>query len=292
MKKLMADYKRYLEDTCSYNTALSYMGDVSRFLKEEGIKAKKNLCKLKNEDINEYILLIKSRGMAYSSVARNVASLKNFFNYCNRNGIVKIKISDDLQMPKSARKLPNTLSDEEVVKLLEAPDTDTLKGIRDRAMLEFMYATGARVSEVINLKSGDVSLKNELVILSNGQKHRFVPVGKVAIDALYAYMKDCRPKIANQASGDVFFLNLYGQPLTRQGFWKIVKGYIEESGIDSNVTAQTLRHSFALHLLKNGADIHSVSEMMGYSDVSSTKIYLEVMNNKIKEVYKKAHPRA
>ncbi len=292
MKKILADYKHLLEENCSYNTALAYMGDLLRFIEENGITTKKSLVKLKSKDVSDYILLLKSRGMAYSSVSRTVASLKKFFDYCRDNGIIAINFTDEIERPKITRNLPNTLTNEDVVKLLEAPDVTTLKGIRDRAMLEFMYATGARVSEVIGLKTGDVSLKNELVVLTSGKKRRFVPLGKVAIDTIYAYMKDCRPEIASADSGDVFFLNLHGQPLTRQGFWKIIKTYITEVGIDSDVTAQTLRHSFALHLLSNGADIQSVSEMLGYSDVSSTKIYLEVMNNKIKEVYKNAHPRA
>lgn len=173
---------------------------------------------------------------------------------------------------------------------MEAPDANTVKGKRDRAMLEVMYATGARVSELISLKVSDVSLKNEMAVLTTGRSHRLVPLGKAAIAALIDYIK-VRSNIKNSSS-DALFLNFYGGPLTRQGFWKIIKHYIKESGISDNVTAQTLRHSFALHLLKNGADAESVSEMLGYSDVSSTKIYLEVMNNKIKDVYKNAHPRA
>lgn len=292
MKKLLAAYKHYLDENGSENTALSYMSDLLKFINDNNITAKKELLKIKSAAVNEYIQSLKSRGMAYSSVSRAIAALRKFFGYCENEGVIKNDPTEGIEMPKTQRKLPDTMTDEDVIALLEAPDTTTLKGIRDRAMLEFMYATGARVSELINLKVGDVSLKNEVVVLITGEKRRLVPMGRVAIEALYAYVQNCRSQMATEQSGDAFFLNFYGQPLTRQGFWKIVKGYIEACNLNPGVTPQTLRHSFALHMLRNGADAHSVSEMLGYSDVSSTKIYIEVMNNKIKEVYKNAHPRA
>lgn len=292
MDKLLLSYKAYLENTASENTVLSYMGDLVKFIREYSIVTKKELTALTGDKVEEYISLLKSRGMAYTSISRTVASLKKFFNYCTAEGVITADLTEKIDIPQSKRKLPNTITSEEVVKLLEAPDESTVKGIRDKAMLELMYATGARVSELITLKVGDVSLKNEIVILTNGGKHRFVPLGKAAIEAMLIYLKDGRSSLVSDESSDVLFLNFYGQPLTRQGFWKIIKRYIKETGIKGNVTAQTIRHSFALHLLKNGADVHSVSEMLGYSDVSSTKIYIDVMNNKIKEVYHSAHPRA
>ncbi len=292
MKKLLNAYESYLLENNAKNTAASYMGDVTKYLRDAEIKTKKDLAKIKEKDISEYVLTLKSRGMAYSSVSRNIASLKKFFSYCKDAGVKVCEISQTIELPKAQRKLPNTMTNEEVVKLLEAPDISTPKGIRDKAMLEVMYATGAKVSELIAIKTGDLSLKNEMIVLTGGGKHRIVPLGKAAIEALHFYMRECRPDMVTGESGDVLFLNFYGQPLTRQGFWKVVKKYIKECGIAENMSAQTLRHSFALHLLKNGADTASVSEMLGYSDVSSTKIYLEVMNNKIKEVYKNTHPRA
>lgn len=292
MKKLMAAYKHYLEENSSQNTTLSYMRDIVKFLDDNDITAKKQLLKIKEDTINEYVQKLKSRNMAYSSISRAIAALKKFFVYCENEGIIKANPAEKIEVPRTQRKLPDTMSDEDVIKLLEAPDEKTIKGIRDRAMLEFMYATGARVSELINLKMGDISLKNEMVVLITGEKRRLVPLGKVAIEALYNYVNNCRANLVTAQSGDAFFVNFYGQPLTRQGFWKIVKGYIEACELNRNIAPQTLRHSFALHMLRNGADTHSVSEMLGYSDVSSTKIYLEVMNNKIKEVYKNAHPRA
>ena len=292
MKKMLLAYKSYLSDSCAENTVHSYMGDLTKFIKDCGIKTKKDVQKLKSDTVNEYVQSLRNSGASYSSVLRSVASLKKFFGYCLSEGIIKKDPTIEVETPRVQRKLPDTMTDEDVVLLLEAPDCNTLKGIRDRAMLELMYATGARVSELIALKTGDVSLKNEVIVLTTGKKSRFVPMGRVAIETLYKYLQDCRPLMATEQSGDTFFLNFYGEPLSRQGFWKIVKSYIEKCKLNPGITPQTLRHSFALHLLKNGADTQSVSEMLGYRDVSSTKIYLEVLNNRIRDIYKKSHPRA
>lgn len=292
MKKLIDEYKEYLSQSRSDNTVESYMSDLSKFLGETGISTKKALMKVKADSVNLYIQNLKSSGVSYSSVLRSIAALRKFFGYCFDMGVIKSNPTLTIQPPKAQRKLPVTMSDEEVVMLLEAPDKSTLKGMRDSAMLELMYATGARVGEIVNLRMGDISLKNEVVMLETGDKSRFVPIGKVAIEALYTYLRDCRPEMATDMSGDALFLNLYGEPLSRQGFWKIVKGYIEKCKLQIGITPQTLRHCFALHMLRNGADTHSVSELMGYSDDASTKIYIEVLNNRIREIYKKAHPRA
>ncbi len=292
MNNLLLSYKAYLEDTLSKNTALSYMGDLMRFIKEINLRSTLDLGRINEKTIVEYVNFLKNQGMAYSSVARTVASLKRFMLYCKEKGYIQKDINLKIDIPSPNRKLPGTLSEAEVVRILEAPDTKTFKGIRDKAMLEIMYATGAKVSEIVNIKINDVSLKNEMIIISDGKKQRFIPLGREAIDAATKYLKDCRKHLISNQSSDFMFLNFYGQPLTRQGFWKIVKRYIKDAGIPANVTAQTLRHSFALHLLKNGADAQSVSEMLGYSDVSSTKVYIDIMNNKIKEVYKNTHPRA
>lgn len=292
MQKLLEKYNDYLTETLKANTAASYMQDLMKFVNERGLKTVSDIAKITSEDVNEYIIVIKNRGTAYSTLSRNVSSLKRFFSYCKNGGIITTNIIIDAQIPQRQRKLPDTITFDEVVRILEAPDITTVKGMRDKAMLELMYATGARVSEIINLKVNDVGLKNEVVVISYSGKTRFVPLGRTAVQSVLLYLKDGRSKIPMSEKSDVLFLNFYGTPLTRQGFWKIIKCYIEAAGVSGNVTAQTLRHSFALHLLSNGADVHSVSEMMGYSDVASTKIYLDVMNNKIKNVYKKAHPRA
>lgn len=292
MRDFFEGYNNYLINNYKKNTALSYMRDLMNFVKETDIKTVSDISEITEKSIQDYMLLLKSRGMSYSSLARNAASLRRFFAYCASLGFLDKEPTVDAQIPQRQRKLPDTVTVSDVVKILEAPDTSNVKGMRDKAMLELMYATGAKVSEIINLKINDVNLKNEIAILSAGNKQRFVPLGKNAVQSTFLYLKEGRVKIPSADKSDILFLNFHGEMLTRQGFWKIIKHYIELAGISGNVTAQTLRHSFALHLLANGADVNSVTEMMGYSDPSSTKIYLDVMNSKIKDVYKKAHPRA
>lgn len=271
---------------------MSYMGDLTKFLKEADVSSVKRLREIDSEEMNRYLTSLKNKGMAYSSILRIAASLKKFFAYCVQHGVLDKNPIENVDLPPMQRKLPNTLTSAQVVKLLETPDSDTLKGMRDRAMLELMYAAGAKVSELIKLKVSDVSVKSEIVILTSSNGKRPVPLGRAAIDAMSKYLKKARPNIPFSDTTDMLFLNFRGQPLTRQGFWKIIKFYIKKAGIKGNITAQTLRHCFALHLLENGADARSVSEMLGYSDVSSTKIYMDVMSSKIKKVYKDSHPRA
>lgn len=292
MNELIASYEKFLSETVSKNTVYSYLGDLMKFFGAAGTVSAADVTKVGADDIERYISSLKSRGMAYSSISRTIASLKKFFSYCLRKGIINSDPTEKVEPLPIQRKLPNTLTSKQVVKLLEAPDSSTLKGKRDRAMLEVMYACGAKVSELISLKVNDVSLKTEVISLSGGSKRRIVPLGRAAIDALSDYLKNARNELMGDAESDVLFLNFHGQPLSRQGFWKIIKNYISKTGIKGNITAQTLRHCFALHLLENGADARSVSEMLGYSDVSSTKIYMDVMNSKIKKVYQEAHPRA
>ena len=292
MKKVLTAYKSYLDDNCSENTRQSYMCDLEKFLKVQGIQKKKELVRIKSDIVDEYIQSLKNAGVSHPSVLRSIASLRKFFVYCVDEGIIKNDPTRNIETPKAQKNLTVTMSDEEVVKLLEAPDKSTLKGIRDRAMLEVMYATGARVGELVGLKINDVSLRNEFVVLTTGNKSRYVPMGKIAIEALYEYLQKCRGEIATEESGDALFLNFYGQPLSRQGFWKIVKGYIEGCKLNPGITVQSLRHSFALHMIKNGADTSVVSEMLGYSDSASIKKYVEVLNNTMRDIYKKSHPRA
>lgn len=292
MNNLIYEYTNYLDENSTQNTKMSYLRDLTKFISEMEITRLSDISNLSEDDIGEYIAILKNRGMAYSSLARTVASLRKFFVYCQSRGIVCEDLTKNAEVPRHRRKLPDTISFEEIVRILEAPDISNIKGIRDKAMLEMMYATGAKVSELINLRVNDISLKNEMVVINSGSKHRFVPLGKSAVDSMVLYLKEARRKIPSSDKSDILFLNFYGDPLTRQGFWKIIKQYIEIAGIKGNVTPQTIRHSFALHLLSNGADTRSVSEMMGYSDETSVKIYFDVMNNKIKNVYRKAHPRA
>ena len=292
MKKLLAEYENYLKTSMSNNTVDSYIRDITKFLNEAGVHKKRELSLLDEQNVNKYIDSLIKKGSAYASAARSVVSLRNFFNFCFDNKVLKSVVNVNLEIPVQKRPLPDTISFEEVVAILDSPDAKTVKGMRDKALLELMYATGAKVSEIISLRITDIGLKNEIVVISSAKKNRFVPMGKACVEALSLYLKEGRPKIPSAESTDKLFVNFYGEPLSRQGCWKIIKKYIEKAGVRGNVTAQTIRHSFALHLLSNGADAQSVSEMMGYSDVYSTKIYMDVLNNKIKNVYKNSHPRA
>ncbi len=291
-EELMQKYSEFLKETASKNTAASYMADLRKFVAYMDIVTVKEMAKVTEKDIEDYIQLLTKEGKAYSSIARMTASLKKFFEYCVEIGVMPKNPAGKVEAPQVKRKLPATLTTEQVVKLLEAPDDTTDKGIRDRAMLEIMYASGARVSEMISLAVSDVSMKNETVSLFSSGKRRSVPLGRAAMDALTRYIKEARPKIVNADKTDVLFLNAHGVPLSRQGFWKIIKTYIGEAGIRGDVTAQTLRHCFALHLLENGADAGSVSEMLGYSSIAPPRIYTDIIDSRIKKVYKEAHPRA
>ena len=292
MNELLLSYEQFLSETKSKNTRLSYIADLTKFIKEAVISSIEELKSVDTASLTSFYKMLEMKGMAHSSILRISASLKKFFSFLKNRGIIEKNPALEVELPPIQRKLPNTLTSEQVIKLLESPDTASPKGIRDRAMLELMYATGAKVSEMISLKVSDVSIKSEIVMITSSSGKRVVPLGRAAIDAMNLYLKRGRPEIENSDKTDILFLNFRGTPLTRQGFWKIIKYYIEKAGISGAVTAQTLRHCFALHLLENGADAHSVSEMLGYSDVASTKIYMDVMSSRIKKVYKDAHPRA
>ncbi len=292
MEKILNDYREYLCISASSNTVNSYISDLAKFLRENEIKTCSDLKKINADSVEEYVSWLKTKGMEYSTISRIIASLRKFFLYCIKIKLLNQDFTVGIEIPKVGRKLPDVMTYDEVVSLIEAPDITTTKGIRDKAMLEMMYATGAKVSEVINLKLSDISFKNEIAVIHSGDKHRFIPLGKACIDAVRLYLHEARDEMVTDKSDDTLFLNFYGQPMTRQGFWKVIKQYITKLDIGKNITPRSIRHSFALHLLKNGADAESVSEMLGYSDVASTKIYIDVMNDKIKEVYKTSHPRA
>lgn len=289
---IIESYADFMKTEMASNTVSSYMGDLNRFVNIMNIGTVEKLKKLTTDDVREYVVSLKNSGRAQSSVSRTIASLKKFFGYCVESGITDTNPVSRIEAPVIKRRPPNTLNSEQVVKLLESPDPKTAKGLRDRAMLELMYASGAKVSEIISLKVSDVSTTAETVVLYSGGKKRIVPLGEAAVEATEKYLTDVRGGILGAQDTDILFLNFHGRALTRQGFWKIIKKYIEASGIRGDITAQTLRHCFALHLMENGADARSVSEMLGYSDVSSIKIYTEIIDSRIKSVYKKAHPRA
>lgn len=275
----------------SKNTIDAYIRDVSRFcdfIKEREEKIQD----VETVSIMAYVQYLQKQGRALSSIIRNIVSLRNFYKYLLVKGIVSENPVISYQIPKIKHNIPKVLTIEEVDKLLASPDLKLNKGIRDKAMLEVMYATGMKVSELLNLTIYDINLKLCYVKCkgSKGQE-RIIPIGSMAIKCLEDYL-NIRAEL-NTYNLDLLFLNIKGVQMTRQGFWKIVKYYAEEAGIDKAIKSFTLRHSFAVHLLQNGADIKSVQELLGHKDLSATQIYSSISRkNKIAEIYKNSHPRA
>lgn len=289
------------------NEFVDYLTNVKRASKNTIASYRRDLIKLKNyltdtgcEDIveitstnlNSYILMIEKQGMSTATVSRNIASIKAFFLYLLKQGILKEDPSDMLKPPKIEKKAPMVLTVEEVSLLLEQPNGLSPKEIRDKAMLEMLYATGIRVSELISLKVQDVNLSMNFLRCHDNNKDRIIPFTNETKEALENYLKNARPAICKNDQ-DILFTNCQGAPMTRQGFWKIIKYYSAKAGIKKDITPHTIRHSFAMHLVNNGADLKSVQEMLGHSDISTTQIYMKSdANTKLKEVYENAHPRA
>lgn len=293
MKELLADYEMYLrQEKLSENTLNSYIRDMEAFfsyLKEHKVKSALNV---KRITIDAYIESLKDMGRANSTISRTAAALRKFYRYMQ----TKDKIADnpalEVEVPRVKKKIPEALTTREIVKLLNQPKTTGLKGIRDKAMLELLYATGIKVSEIITLSVRDVDTKGGMLSCSTSKNERYIPIGKEAVEALDNYIKKARMYMVKDTKVKNLFVNCSGTPLTRQGFWKILRGYAQDAGIKTQINAQTLRNSFAVHLLQNGADINAVSEMLGHNDVVTTRVYNQVLKNNIKKIYKKAHPRA
>lgn len=283
-------YLREVKKT-SRNTELSYKRDLVKlesYLAGQGIT---DVTRVSVTTLQSYILYMERSGFASATVSRNIASIKAFFHFLFRKGYIKEDISEDLKAPKIEKKLPEILTTEEVNRLLEQPRGASPKDLRDRAMLELLYATGIRVSELISLNMGDVNLQVGYIMCRDARKERVVPFGAPAKRALGEYIKNARPMMIADQSSDVLFTNCSGQPMSRQGFWKLVKYYARKAGITSDITPHTLRHSFAAHLVENGADLRSVQEMLGHSDISTTQIYANMSQNRLREVYAKNFPR-
>ena len=291
MKEILIEYESYLrEQRLSENTLSSYLSDLDAFfiyLKEY----KKNVLTVKRITVDSYIEYLKDAGRANSTISRTTAALKKFYAYLLESEKVKINPVVGVEVPRVKKKIPEALTTREMVKLLNQPKATDLKGIRDKAMLELLYATGIKVSELISLTLRDIDLKGGMLSLSS-RNERYIPIGNEAVDALDNYIKKARSYMVKDSKVKNLFVNCSGTPLTRQGFWKILRGYAESAGIKTEINAQTLRNSFAVHLLQNGADINAVSEMLGHNDVVTTRVYNQVLKNNIKKIYKKAHPRA
>ncbi len=294
MANYIADYTNYLEleRRSSDNTVSSYVRDVtqfSRYLMEvEGTE----LPHCKAEHVEQYVSYMYGKGKSTASIARSVASLKSFYGYLQSRGVVRVNPAKSAAPVRSERKLPEILTGQEVELFLEQPQCVDAKGYRDRAMLELLYATGIRVSELIGLDIGDVNLSAGFIRCSSRGKDRIIPLYSAAVTALSEYMKDYRPRMVLYPREQALFVNMSGERMSRQGFWKIIKHYQEKAQIKKEITPHTLRHSFAAHLLENGADLRSIQEMLGHADISSTQIYSHMIKQKLQDVYHKAHPRA
>lgn len=293
MEKALQDFINYLHNVkkTSTNTELSYKRDLTKLVKYMEMQGVTDVKKVTSTGLQSYILYLEKNNFAAATVSRNIASIKALFHFLFKEGIVASDISESLKAPKIEKKLPEILTTDEVNKLLEQPSGSSAKEIRDRAMLELLYATGIRVSELISLKVSDVNLQVGYIVCGQAPKDRVVPFGTPAKIALTEYITTTREIILQDKECDVLFTNCSGQPMSRQGFWKLIKYYAKKAGITADITPHTLRHSFAAHLVENGADLRSVQEMLGHSDISTTQIYANMTQNKIREVYAKNFPR-
>ncbi|MDY2700164.1 MAG: site-specific tyrosine recombinase XerD [Lachnospiraceae bacterium] len=275
----------------SENTELSYRRDlmkVRNYMEEQGIEDVK---KITSTNLNSYVLYLEKNKFSPATISRNIASLKAFYHYMYKEGMVLEDAAEALHAPRIEKKMPEILSTDEVVRLLEQPSGNSPKEIRDKAMLELLYATGIRVTELITLKLKDVNLQMGYLVCKDGGKERVIPFGNEARSALIRYLEGTRASMIADPDSEYLFANCSGQPMSRQGFWKLIKFYAKKAGIMADITPHTLRHSFAAHLVENGADLRSVQEMLGHSDISTTQIYANMNHNRIREVYAKAHPR-
>ena len=296
MKDNLEDYLRFsqVERGLSPNTIVSYRTDLEEYLSylEDQNETSWEVDYLV---VDAFLATQKDKGKATTSISRMISSLRKFYQWLLRQDIIERDPLVKIDSPKSERRLPTALSEEEVTKLLDAPDTNTRLGIRDRAMLEVLYATGMRVSELINLRTGDIHSELKIIrVLGKGSKERLVPITEVALSWLEKYQKDVRENqvLKSGQFTDVIFLNNHGHQLTRQAVWQKIKKYCQLIGITKNVTPHTLRHTFATHLLENGADLRVVQEILGHSDITTTQIYTSLTQKHILEVYNQAHPRA
>lgn len=294
MADYIGEYASYLrlERCSSDNTITSYVRDVTQFCRYLEEVEEMELLQCAQEHIERYIAYMTGRGKSAASVARSVASLKSFYSYLLSQGVVRANPAKHTAAVRTERKLPQILSGKEVDLFLEQPQCVDPKGYRDHAMLELLYATGIRVSELIGLNVEDVNLPAGLIRCVSRGKERIIPLYAAAVKALTDYVRDIRPQLVLTPRESALFVNMSGERMSRQGFWKIVKYYQEKAQIDKDITPHTLRHSFAAHLLENGADLRSIQEMLGHADISSTQIYSHMVKQKLQDVYHKAHPRA
>ena len=295
MLDLIRAYENYLVRVrqASENTVSSYMRDIRQFLdwlQEGGISDAVNATQV---NIQDYLAYLLEQGKSGATVSRSLASLKNFYSFAVSNGFLPASpVSADIRVERGEKKMPQILTGKEVELLLAQPVCVDAKGYRDKAMLELLYATGIRVTELIDLDITDVNLTAGVIRCQSRNKERFIPMYPAAVKAVSEYITLVRPQMIATPDEQSLFVNVSGERMSRQGFWKIIKFYQKKAGIEKDITPHTLRHSFAAHLLENGADIHAIQEMLGHADISSTQVYSHLIKKQLKDVYNKAHPRA
>ena len=275
----------------SNNTLQSYRRDLKQFEKYIS-ENRKDYSKVTDEEIKTYIKYMQEIGKKPSTISRGLASIRSFYQYEVKNKKVENDPTEGIQSPKIEKRVPSVLTSNEVALLLEQPKNVDLKGTRDKAMLEFAYATGMRVTEIISLNIDDVNLEEAYVICKSGNKQRIIPLGSMSLKALKGYIEEARGILIKNEDEKALFVNVNGGRLTRQGFWKIIKFYKEQARITKDITPHVLRHSFATHLLQNGADLRAIQTMLGHSDISSTQVYMQFQDDGLRDIYRKAHPRA
>lgn len=293
MEKQITLFLEFLQNDkkLSDNTLQSYKRDIMQYqnyVNQNNI----NYLKVDEKKIKEYLQYLQEIGKKSSTVSRSLASIRSFYQFLVRTKIIAQDPTESIQSPKIEKRVPSILTSKEIELLLDQPKDVDLKGIRDKAMLEFAYATGMRVTEIISLNIEDVNLEEGYVLCKFGSKQRNIPLGSLSLKALKEYIEESRPYLIRDESVNALFVNINGKRLTRQGFWKIVKYYKEQAHITKEITPHVLRHSFATHLLQNGADLKAIQTMLGHSDISSTQVYMQFQDEGIKNVYRKAHPRA
>ena len=293
MEKLINDFIEYLhnEKNTSGNTEVSYQRDLKKmaaYFEKQGIF---HADEVTESDLKAYISEMQSAAFASSTISRNIASIRALFHYLFKKGVVSEDPSENIRAPRIEKKMPEILTVQEVDRLLSQPNPHTGKGIRDKAMMELLYATGMRVSELLALKTEDVNLSFGYVICHDNGKERVIPIGNVSRDMLQKYMDEARDFFVKNQREPALFTNCSGKPMSRQGFWKIIKYYGEKAGIQADITPHTLRHSFAAHLIRGGADIHAVQAMLGHSDSTTAQMYAAYSGNTVRENYRAALPR-
>ena len=294
MLDLVQAYENYLTKVkkASENTIASYMRDIRQFSAWMHNYEHVDVIDAEQQNIANYLAFLESEGRTPSTVSRNLASLKNFYGYVVSAGFLEKTPVTEIRVDRGSKKLPQVLTSSEIELLLAQPACVDHKGYRDKAMLELMYATGIRVSELIDLNIDDVNIEQGVVKCTTGKKMRIIPLYPGALKALAAYLRDIRSGMIASRDEQALFVNVNGIRMSRQGFWKILKHYQTMAHIEKEITPHTLRHSFAVHLLENGADLGSLQELMGHSDISSTQMYTHMVNQKLKSVYDKCHPKA